>query len=228
MIHSEFGFGLFGRGAPGGDAVAAQDGADGLRVGVLDRGDVQAQLEPGTAPRNPEHLVAEDLGGQGLAVHGRGNRDARVRVQVVHVRGIHEPVHGGVDRRCSAALAVQAVIECGHHLVFAVHAGVDVLQCVAAGPGAARQGFPASACRGPRRSPSPRGAGRPRPSPGPSRRPWPRCCRRRSWCSACPHPGGWNVQSGLQQSCWCSACSCCYAPHPACWPPTRSSLICFW
>ena len=123
-------FGFFAGGAPGGDAVAAQDGADGLRVGVLDRGDVQAQLETGTAPGHPENLVAEDLRGQRLAVHRGGNGDPGVRVQVVHVRGVHEAVHGGIDRGRGAALAVQAVIESGHHLVFALNARVDVLQRV--------------------------------------------------------------------------------------------------
>jgi hypothetical protein len=50
-------------------------------------------------------------------------------VQVVHVRGVDEAVHGGVDRRCGAALAVQAVVERGDHLVLAVDTGVDVDQC---------------------------------------------------------------------------------------------------
>ena len=53
-----------------------------------------------------------------------------VRVQVVHVGGVDEPVHGGVDRGGGAALAVQAVIERGHHLVFTLDAGVDVLECL--------------------------------------------------------------------------------------------------
>ena len=40
--------------------------------------------------------------------------------------GVDEPVHRGVDRGCGAALAVQAVVEGGDHLVLAVHTGVDV------------------------------------------------------------------------------------------------------
>ena len=44
--------------------MAAEDAADRLRVVRLDRGDVQAQLEPGPAPRHPDDLVAEDLLGQ--------------------------------------------------------------------------------------------------------------------------------------------------------------------
>src|SRR3712207_8150791 len=46
----------------------SQDAADRLRVLVLDRGDVQAQLEARTAPRHPDDAVAEALAGQRLAV----------------------------------------------------------------------------------------------------------------------------------------------------------------
>ena len=42
------------------------------------------------------------------------------------MRGVDEPVHGGVDRRRRAALAVQAEVERGDHLVLALHARVDV------------------------------------------------------------------------------------------------------
>ncbi len=122
------GFGFLAGGAPGGDAVAAEDGADRVRVRVLDRGDVQAQLEAGAPPRHPRHLLAEDLLGERLAVGGRGDGDAGVRVQVVHVRGVDQAVHGGVDRRRGAALAEQAVVERGHHFVFTLDAGVHVLQ----------------------------------------------------------------------------------------------------
>jgi hypothetical protein len=84
------------------------------------------ELEARTTPRHPDDLVAEDLGGQRLAVGGGRDRDAGVGVQVVDVRGVDEAVHGGVDRRRGAALAVQAVVERGDHLVLAVEAGVDV------------------------------------------------------------------------------------------------------
>ena len=128
MIHSEFGLGLLAGVAPRGDAVAAEDAADRLRVLLLDRGDVEAELEAGPAPRHPHDLLAEDLLGQRLAVGGGRDRDAGVGVQVVDVRGVHEPVHRGVDRRRRAALAVQAVVERRDHLVLALDARVDVDQ----------------------------------------------------------------------------------------------------
>jgi hypothetical protein len=47
-------------------------------------------------------------------------------VQVVDVGDIHQTVHRGVDRRCGAALAVQAVVECRDHLVLALEPRVHV------------------------------------------------------------------------------------------------------
>ena len=94
----------------------------------LHRGDVQAELEAGPPPRHPHHPVAEALLGQRLAVGRGGQRDARVGVQVVDVRGVDQAVHRGVDRRRGAALAVQAVVERGDHLVLALDARVDVDQ----------------------------------------------------------------------------------------------------
>ena len=122
------GLALLARGAPGGDAVTAEDAADGLGVGAGHLGDVQAELEPGTAPRHPDDAVAEALAGQGLAVGGSGQGDAGVGVEVVDVRGVDEAVHGGVDARCGTALAVEAVVEGGDHLVLALDPGVDVRQ----------------------------------------------------------------------------------------------------
>src|SRR5699024_4032082 len=70
----------------------------------------------------------EDGLGELLTVDGGGDRDAGVRVQVVHVRGVHQTVHRRVDARRRTALAVQAVVEGGNHLVLPVHARVDVGQ----------------------------------------------------------------------------------------------------
>ena len=120
--------GLLAGVAPRGDAVAAEDAADRLRVGLLDRGDVEAELEARTTPGHPDDLVAEDLLGQRLAVGGRRDRDAGVGVQVVDVRGVDQAVHRGVDRRGGAALAVQAVVERRDHLVLALDPGVDLGQ----------------------------------------------------------------------------------------------------
>lgn len=44
--------------------------------------------------------------------------------------GVHQAMHGGIDRRRCAALAVQAVIERGHHFVFTLDAGVNGLECL--------------------------------------------------------------------------------------------------
>ena len=126
MIHSELRSASLAVVAPRRDAVTAEDAADGLRVLRLDRGDVEPELEARPAPRHPDHLVAEDDLGELLAV-GRGrDRDPRVRMQVVHVCRIDQPVHRRVDRRRGTPLAVQAVVERGDHLVLALDAGIDV------------------------------------------------------------------------------------------------------
>ena len=64
MISSELASHSLAGLAPGGDAVAAEDAADRLRVLLRDRGDVQAELEAGPAPRHPDDAVAEALAGQ--------------------------------------------------------------------------------------------------------------------------------------------------------------------
>ena len=116
--------------APRGDAVPAEDAADRLRVVGLDLGDVETELEAGAKPGDPDDLLsiraAVDLLGQRLAVGGGRDRDAGVGVQVVDVRGVHEAVHGGVDRRRRTTLAVQAVVERRHHLVLALDARIDI------------------------------------------------------------------------------------------------------
>ncbi len=108
--------------------MATQDGADGLGVLRLHRGDVEPELEPGSAPGDPDDLVTERLLGELLAVGGAGQGDAGVGVQVVDVGGVDEGVHGRVDRGGGAALAEQAVVEGGDHLVLALHPRVHRAQ----------------------------------------------------------------------------------------------------
>ena len=98
--------------------------------------------------RSPKHSR-----GQRLAVGGGGERDAGVGVQVVDVRGVDQAVHRGVDRRRGAALAVQAVVERGDHLVLALDARVDVDQRAQPVQPQHGQAASRSACRGRRRSP---------------------------------------------------------------------------
>ena len=94
---------------------------------ALDRGDVEAELEPGPPPRHPDDAVAEALAGSAP----RRRRPSPARCPESGCRwstcgGVDEPVHRGVDRRRGAAPAVQAVVERGDHLVLALDARVDV------------------------------------------------------------------------------------------------------
>src|SRR5690625_6209053 len=87
-------------------------------------------LHPNSSPtrRSSDLCVPEALAGQALAVSGRGQGDARIGMEMVHVRGVDQGVHRGVDARGGSALAVQAVVEGRDHLVLALDPGVDVLQ----------------------------------------------------------------------------------------------------
>ena len=147
---------------------------------------------PGRRHGTHTTLSPKILLGQLLTVGGGGDGDPGVGMQVVHVGGVDQTVHRGVDRRGGPALAVQAVVERGDHLVLAVDAGIDVDQRPHPVQPQHGQTATPSGCRGHRRSPSPRAA-RPAPrSPGRSRCPWRRCCRRRSWCSSGPSRAGWT------------------------------------
>ena len=58
---------------------------------------------------------------------GRGRQgDPRIGVEVIHVAGIDEAVHRGVDRGRRATAAVEAVVERGDHLVLALDARIDI------------------------------------------------------------------------------------------------------
>ena len=133
--------------------MAAEDDAHGVLVGVGDGGDVETELEPGAPPRHPHDAVAVDLLRQLLAVAGRCDGDAAVRMEVVDVGGVDEAVHRRVDRRCGAALAVEAEVEGGDHVVLSLLAWVDVDE--SAEPVEAQHGETArrSACRDRRPSP---------------------------------------------------------------------------
>jgi len=119
------GLALLARAAPRGDAVSAEDAPDGLRVLRGDGGDVEAELEAGSAPRHPHHPVTEAFGGQFLPVGGGRHCDAGIRMQVIDVQGVEESVHGGIDRRRGAPFAVQAIVERRHHLILTVDTRVD-------------------------------------------------------------------------------------------------------
>ena len=63
-----------------------------------------------------------------FTVGGGSDRDPAIGMQVIDVRSVDEAVHRGIDRRRRTAPAVQAVVEGRDHLVFALHAGIDVDQ----------------------------------------------------------------------------------------------------
>ena len=138
--------------APGRDAVAAEDHTDGVRVRRAGGLGVESELEAWAPPRQPRHSVTEALAGERLPVCRGGQRDPRVRMQVIHVSRFDEAVACGVDgRRCTTA-AVQAVVERGDHLVLVFDSAVDIDELARAGPGGGRLVPARSGCRGRLRS----------------------------------------------------------------------------
>ncbi len=215
--------GLVARVTPGGDAMAAEDAADRVRVGGLDRGDVLAELPAGATPGNPDHFLAERPRGERFAVRGRREGDAGVGMQVVDVRGIHQSVHGGVDRGGSTALAVEGIVERGDHLVFALDPGIDLAQraqAVESQHGEARLGQGAEVTTR---------ALHPEQFDG-------FAGDRVGLCALCgrvaarvvgdPRVGAEAV-AARDQFCG-GGVGHVHAPHPACWPPTRSAAIFAW
>ena len=106
--------------------MAAENHADRLRVRAMNGHDVETELESRAPPRHPDDPVTEALLGQGLAIGGRRQGDAGVRVEVVHVGRLDQPVHGGVDRRRRTATSVEAVVERVDHLVLPLDARIDI------------------------------------------------------------------------------------------------------
>ncbi len=112
--------------APGRDPVAAEHGADRLRMVVRDRRDIEAELEARSSPRDPRDAIPEALPGQPLAVGGGGERDPGIRMEVVDMGGVDEAMHRRIDRGRRAPATMEAVVERGDHLVLALDARVDV------------------------------------------------------------------------------------------------------
>ncbi len=105
--------------------MAAEDDTDRLGVTCGDFGDVEAELETGPAPRDPDGSLTETGLCKGFAVSSGGKSNTSVRVKVVDVVGFNKTVHGGVDRRCRTTLTVQAEVEGGDHFVFVLFTGVN-------------------------------------------------------------------------------------------------------
>ena len=155
-----------------------------------------------------------------------GERDARIGVEVVDVRGVDEAVHRRVDRRRGAAAAVEAVVERGDHLVLALDARIHVderAQAIEPEDGQAGLGQRAEVAAGTldpqqldrragdRIDPGPLGrrvaarvVGVPRVAAEPVR-----ALDERDHGRARAGPDGLGP----------------HAPQPACWPPTRSASM---
>ena len=119
------GFRFVARGTPRRDAVTTEHHPNSVRVALVDRCDVEAQLESGAAPGDPGDPGAKDVSGQSFAVcRGRDGNDA-VGMQMVDMRSLDQAVHRSVDGWCGSTPAVQAEVKSGHHLVLPGLSGID-------------------------------------------------------------------------------------------------------
>ena len=128
IISTDRDFALWAAGPPCGNAVTAQNNPDRLRVAVRHFGNVEAELETGPAPRHPQDSLAKAGSGESLAVYRGGQSYPSIGVEMVDIGQTYQRMHRGVDRGGGTTFTVQAEVEGGHHLVFAIGAGVDVDQ----------------------------------------------------------------------------------------------------
>ena len=84
--------------APADHPVATEHRARRVGMYVTEGSQREPQLEPGTLPLEPSHVVTEALGHESLAVSGRRERNHRVGMQVVDMVEVDERVQRGVDR----------------------------------------------------------------------------------------------------------------------------------
>ena len=206
MIQRRVGLGLVARRAPGGDAVAAEDHADGLRVRrwarrrCRGRAGTPAGATGPTRPcrRRSSFVSCSPSGAVAMAMPLSGWRWSTWGA-------VDEAVHGGVDRRRRAAPAVEAEVEGRDHLVLPVLARVHVderPQPVEAQHGEAGLGQRAEVAAG---ALDPQQLDVARRWPGRRRCPWPRCCRRRSWCCGDRRRGGWSGRAARGRPSWSRA-----------------------
>ena len=116
---------LVARLAPRRQPVAAQDAADRGRICSMQGRDVEAELEAGSAPVDPQHLVTEAALGQLRTIDRGREGDDRVGMEMVDVHRIDERMHRRIDARRRGAATEEAVVEQANHLVLVLWSAVD-------------------------------------------------------------------------------------------------------
>ncbi len=147
---------LLGRVGPRDHAVAAEDDPGQLGLREDEVTEAEAEIEARPLPVEPAEPAAESPRDVLAPVRGGRERDQRVGMEMVDVQGGEKSVQGRVDRRHRTARPEAGVVEQADHLVLVVETLVDALhraQALEVDEG--EPGRP-SACRGRRRSPSPR------------------------------------------------------------------------
>ncbi len=113
---------------PGQQAMGLQHHALGLRIGLGESGEVETELESRSPPGQPADLVAEDLGGQRLAVLRGSNRNHRIGMHVIDMAIGEIGMQRRIDRGRARVEVEGAMRQIADHLVFMSGAAIDLPQ----------------------------------------------------------------------------------------------------
>ena len=121
------GLGIVG---PGEQTMAFEDDALGVRMGLDEGFEIEAELETGTAPGQPADLGAEDRLCQRPGILRGRDGDDGVRMHVVDMREGHEAVQRRVDGGGARIEVEGAVRQEAHHAVLVCGATIESLERV--------------------------------------------------------------------------------------------------
>ena len=91
---------------------------------------IKTQLEPWTAPIDPQNLIAETFTGEFFTIYGCGKSNNRIGMQVINMIKGDKSVHRCIDTRRCAGCTEAAVIKESDHLIFKFNAPIDIFQCL--------------------------------------------------------------------------------------------------
>ncbi len=106
----------------------AEHDAFHVRIGLGHRAELESQVKARPLPRQKSELAAVDLLRQRFGVFACGNRNHRIRVNVIDMRVRNETVQRCVDRGCARIKVEGAMIIERDHLILVLEAAIDRLK----------------------------------------------------------------------------------------------------
>ena len=108
--------------------MAAEDDALHVRIGFSHRAEFEPEVEARPLPGQKAKLPAIDLFRESFGALARGDRNDRVRMNVVDMAVRNEAVQRGVDRGCARIEIERAMVVERNHLVLVLEAAIDRLE----------------------------------------------------------------------------------------------------